>query len=164
MDSEVKIIISFLFKRSGKKQMNFSELYLNLSMDLHWFTPDYSKKILNYAIKNKLLIKQGTLIEPNIDINKITIPIGFSPSKNLQVYLDKKLTTDNKDLLKEIISRISEKSKLKPQEINQKIKRISKEKILNDEVTALLIAKNYGINIEDLYAEIENKIFLKPKE
>jgi len=81
MDSEIKIIIAFLFNRSGKKEMSFSEIYLSLSMDLNWFTPDDAKKFLNYAIKNKFLIKKGSLIEPAIEISKITIPVGFSPTK-----------------------------------------------------------------------------------
>ena len=33
-DPELKIILAFLLKRSGKKRLNPSELYLALSMDL----------------------------------------------------------------------------------------------------------------------------------
>lgn len=142
MDSEVKIIISFLFNRSGKKQMSFSEIYLSLSMDLNWFTPDDAKKILNYAIKNKFLNKKGNLIEPNIDLNKIIIPIGFSPSKKIQFNEEDKYLINHEDLLKEIINRIAEKTNLTYEDINKKIEISSKEKNLYNEVAALLLLKN----------------------
>lgn len=159
MDSEVKIIISFLFNRSGKKQMSFSEIYLSLSMDLNWFTPDDAKNFLNYSLKNKFLIKKGNLIEPNIDLNKIIIPIGFSPSKKIQFKEDNKYRIRHEDLLNEIISRIVEKTSLPYKEMEEKIKIFSREKKLTEEVAALLFAKEYEIDLEELFEEIENKIF-----
>ena len=47
MDSEKEIIISFLFKRSGKESLKFSDLYLALSMELNWFTPDDAKSFIS---------------------------------------------------------------------------------------------------------------------
>ena len=46
-DSEMRIIIAFLFKRSGKEEMSPSELYLPLSMDLQWFTPNQAKEFVD---------------------------------------------------------------------------------------------------------------------
>ena len=160
MDSEVKIIISFIFNRSGKKKMSFSEIYLNLSMDLNWFTPDNAKKFLNYAIKNKFLNKKGNLLEPTFDLNKIIIPIGFSPSKKIHFEEDNKYFIKHDDLLKEIIIRIVEKTNLLYEEITEKIKLTSREKNLTEEVAALLFAKVYKIDFEELFEEIENKIIL----
>ena len=88
MASEYEIIIAFIFKRSGKEKMNFSELYLDLSMNLNWFSPEDAKKFLNDAIKKKLSIKEDDQISLSFDINKITIPMGFSPSK--RVFSEKK--------------------------------------------------------------------------
>jgi len=71
MTSDAEIIITFLYKRSGKDELSFSDLYLNLSMELNWFTPDDAKAFVNTAIKQELLIKKGDLIKPNFDYNKI---------------------------------------------------------------------------------------------
>ena len=162
MDSEIKIIISFLFNRSGKKQMTFSEIYLNLSMDLDWFTPVDAKKFIDYALKNKFLTKKGKLIEPNIDLSKIIIPVGFSPSKKLEFKEKNRYIVKHEDLLDEIINRIVEKTNLNYEEIKEKIKSSSKEKNLLDEIVALLFAKEYEIDLEELYEEIENKILYPP--
>jgi len=79
MGSDANIIIAFLYKRSGKEELSFSELYLILSMELNWFTPDDAKTFVNMAIKQKLLIKKGELIKPNFDFRKIVVPVGFVP-------------------------------------------------------------------------------------
>jgi hypothetical protein len=83
MDSEKEIIISFLFKRSGKEELKFSELYLSLSMELNWFTPDDAKSFISLALEENLLTKKGDSIKPNFDYEKTTIPIGFTPSKRV---------------------------------------------------------------------------------
>jgi hypothetical protein len=160
MDSEIKIIISFLYKRSGKKQMSFSELYLSLSMDLNWFTPDDAKKFLNYSIKNKFLTKIGNLIEPNIDISKVIIPLGFSPSKKIQFIEEAKELGNEEDLLGEIVNSIIERTNLTYEDVSEKIINFSKEKNLYAEVAALLIAKEYEIDFKALYEKIENKIII----
>ena len=85
MSSDADIIIAFLFKRSGKEELSFSDLYLNLSMELNWFTPDDAKNFVNTSIKQKLLLKKGDLIKPNFDFNKIVVPVGFKPSKSVFV-------------------------------------------------------------------------------
>jgi len=158
MVSENEIIIAFLFKRSGKEKMSFSELYLNLSMNLKWSSPEDAKKFLNDAIKKKLLRKEDDQISPSFDINKITIPLAFSPSK--RVFSEKKNQKIEKDtsVFNQIVKRISEKTKLEEKQIIDKINEISKEKNLNEEIAALLVGKEYEIEINDFLKELENKI------
>ena len=56
MNKEHKIIISFVFNRSGKREMSFSEFYLTLSLDLKWFTPDNAKSFTLNSIEYKCFI------------------------------------------------------------------------------------------------------------
>ena len=158
MVSENEIIIAFLFKRSGKEKMSFSELYLNLSMDLNWFSPEDAKKFLNDAIKKNLLIKEDDQILLSFDINKITIPLGFSPSK--RVFFEKKNQKgiEEINILEQIVKKIHEKTNLKEQQIIDKINEISKEKNINEEIAALIIGKEYEIEINDFLKELEKKI------
>src|SRR4030042_2854801 len=128
MASEHEIIIAFLFKRSGKEKMSFSELYLDLSMNLNWFSPEDAKKFLNDAIKKKLLIKNDEQISLSVDINKIIIPLGFSPSK--RVFSEKKNQKELEEItvFKKIVNRIVDKTNLGEDQIIEKIDAISKEK------------------------------------
>jgi len=156
MVSENEIIIAFLFKRSGKEKMSFSELYLNLSMDLNWFSPEDAKKFLNDAIKKNLLIKEDDQILLSFDINKITIPLGFSPSK--RVFFEKKNQKgiEEINILEQIVKKIHEKTNLKEQQIIDKINEISKEKNIDEDIAALLVGKEYEIEINDFFKVIEN--------
>jgi len=158
MVSESEIILAFLFKRSGKEKMGFSELYLNLSIDLNWFSPEDAKKFLNDVIKKKLLIKEDNLLLPSFDLNKIKIPIGFSPSKRAFIEKKNQEGTEDKNIVSQIIKRINEKTKLEKKQIIDNINEISKEKNIIEEIAALLVGKEYEIEINDLFKEIENKI------
>ena len=121
MVSETEIILAFLFKRSGKEELSFSNLYLNLSMDLNWFTPDDAKAFVNMAIKNNLLTQKGELTKPTFDFKQIVVPVGFFPSKT--VFGEKEVEIiEEKEILSKIVQRIAEKTKITDKEILEKIK------------------------------------------
>jgi hypothetical protein len=162
MDSEREIIISFLFKRSGKEWLKFSDLYLALSMDLNWFTPDDAKAFINFAIKENLLTKKDTQIKPNFDYEKTNVPVGFTPSK--QVF---EITKDDKDedkpasILDELKKLIEKNKNIATVQVNELINNLAKEKNITEEVAALLIGREYNINFDDFYDKIEELIFKK---
>lgn len=158
MVSDAEIIIAFLFKRSGKSNISYSEVYLTLSMDLNWFTPEDAKAFVNAALKYKLLKKKGDLISSNFDYEKIVVPVGFYPSRNLFDEEEEKRIEKEEDILSQIIQRIGEKSKLNEPQISEKIDTIAKEKNLIKEIAALLIGKEYNIKLDDFLDEIEEKI------
>ena len=157
MNSDAEIIIAFIFKRSGKEELSFSDLYLNLSMDLNWFTPDDAKAFVNMAIKQKRLRKKGDLIKPSFDFNKIVIPVGFFPSKT--VFEEKEVEIiEEEDLVEKIVQRIVEKTKLDEKQVVEKINDIVKERNLTREVAALLFGKEHNLLFEDFYEQIEKRI------
>ena len=160
MDSEVKIIISFLFKRSGKEELTFSEIYLPLSMDLKWFSPKESKVFLNSALSQKFLIKKDELIKPNFDYKKIIVPFGFHPLK--QEYKEEIETNKEKpDVIKLIIKQILEKTDKNENSILEEIKEVSRERGISLEVAALLVSVGYDIDVSIFFNQIEDQIFIK---
>jgi len=163
MDSEAKIIIAFLFKRSGKERLNYSDLYLTLSMDLNWFTPDEAKAFVDNALNQKLLTLKDKLIKPNFNVDEITIPTGFHPTKQLSEEKEKKLH-EKQSILATVVKRIAEKTDLDDESIMKKIKATEKEKDVTPEVAALLVGKEHEISLEDFFDEIERNLFTKNRE
>jgi hypothetical protein len=159
MPSESEIIIAFIFKRSGKTMLSFSEFYLSLSMDLNWFSPKQAKEFVNIALKQKLLTEKDDIIKPNFDINNIIVPVGFYPSKKAMEEKRVKKIIKETNVLDELIDKIVKKSKLNKKDIEKKIYTIEKEKNINPEIAALLIGKDYNIPLEEFYKKIEEKIF-----
>jgi hypothetical protein len=157
MTSDAEIIIAFLYKRSGKEELGFSELYLILSMELNWFTPVDAKAFVNRSIKQKLLIEKGELVKPNFDINKIVVPVGFIPSRN--IFEKKEVDViEEEGFFKKIIRQIADKTKLDEKQIIGKIEDIAKERNITKEVAALLLGKDYNILFEGFYTQIEVRI------
>jgi hypothetical protein len=127
-------------------------------MDLNWFSPEDAKKFLNDAIKKKLLVKENDQISLSFDINKITITLCFFPSKSVFSEKKNKEVVEELNILDQIVKRIHEKTNLKEAQIFDKINEISKEKNLLEEIAALLVGKEFEIEINDFLKEIEDKI------
>ena len=159
MPSEAETIIGFLFKRSGKKELDLSEAYLTLSMDLKWFPPQEAKNFLNNAMKQKILIKKGDSIKPAFDYEKIVIPAGFQPSRQPKAAKKESLKEEKLDVVKKIINRVVEKTGLNEVEVVKKIKTVEKERNVVYGVASLIVGKEYGIKLEDLFTEIEDRLF-----
>jgi hypothetical protein len=160
MDSEAKIIIAFLFNRSGKTELKDSELYLPLSMELGWLSAKESQEFIKYAIKQELLIKKDGLLQPNFPFEKVIIPLGFTPSKKF--FAEKKDELKEYDIIDGIVIKISTLTNHNQEEILEEIKQEEKEKNLFSEVAALYVARKYSVDITDWYDSVE-KIFNKEK-
>jgi hypothetical protein len=157
MTSEAEQIIAFIFKRSGKNELGFSEMYLTLSMDLNWFTPDDAKSFVNNALKHNLLLKKGELVSPGFEINKTNVPLGFHPTGKLFEIETKPIATEE-NVLDEIVKKIEEKTELKKEEILEKIKKIEQERNLTSEVAALLVGKEYDVDLAEFHNRIEDEM------
>lgn len=163
MDSEAKIIIAFLFKRSGKEQLSYSDLYLTLAMDLNWFTPDDAKAFVDNALKQKLLTRKDKLIEPNFNVAEIAVPVGFRPTKKISEKKEKKIH-EKQNVLEMIVKRIEEKTNLNDEAVLKKIKEVEKERNVTREVAALLVGKENDVDLNDFFGEIEQKLFTENRE
>jgi len=158
MVSEKEILIAFIFKRSGKSALSFSDLYLTVSVDLNWSTPDEAKKLVNDLIENNFLIKKDDKVIPNFDINKIEIPVGFIPSK--KIFLEeKKKDIVEENLTDQILKKIIDKTGLDEDTILKKIKEIETEKNILFEVGLLFFAKMNDVELSKFYTKFEEKYF-----
>ena len=162
MDSEAKIIIAFLFNRSGKTELKDSELYLPLAMELGWLSVKESQEFIDYAIKQELLIKRDGLLQPNFPLEKITIPLGFTPSKKL--FSEKKDEVKAENIIDEIVIQISAVTNHSQREILEEIKQEQKEKNLLLEVAALYVARKYCVDITDWYNSVEKLLIKENRE
>ncbi len=157
MTAQAEIVLAFVFKRSGKTELSFSEIYLTLSMELNWFNPEDAKKFVNKSLSEKLLTKKNSQIRPCFDISKIDIPLGFFPKGAL---FEEKVKTEEKKIskLNQIIKKIEGASNKDRKVIYEKIKKIERERNLTTIVSALLLAKEYGLFLGELIPDIERKM------
>ena len=164
MVSEKEIIITFLYNRSGKSKLSYNELYLTLSIELNWFTPDDAKLFINQVVSENILKKEKEELSPNFDFHKIEVPIGFSPSK--QVFQENAELPEKKDevLIDKLISKLVDKTKLDEKSIISQIREIQEKRNIKIEIAALLFAKEHNVSMDEYLEEIETNIFRENKE
>jgi hypothetical protein len=158
MGSEAKIVIAFLFNRSGKTGLKDAELYLPLSMELGWLSSKESQEFVKYAIKHDLLVRKEGLLYPNFPFKQITIPVGFAPSKGL--FSEETTEQKEENIIDGIVTQISTQTNQSKSEILDEIRHEEKEKNLLPEVVALYVAKKHGVDIADWCNAVE-KILIK---
>lgn len=155
MDSEAKIIIAFLFNRSGKNHLTESELYLPLSMELGWLSTKESQEFVNYAIKQGLLVKKENKVLPNFPIETVTIPVGFFPSKK---HFSGNGREQQGSIIDGIINGICEITKQRHQEIAEEMLKEEKEKHLLPAVAALYVARKHGVEVDEWFDAVESTL------
>lgn len=161
MEFEAKIILAFLFNRSGKTELTEGELYLPLAMELGWFSTKESQQFVKYALKKKLLVKKDGVVSPNFPLDQIKIPVGFTPTKkNFQ----EKTEEQKKDIIEEIVTQIFIQTNRDKSEIYEEIKKDGKEKNLLGIVAALYVARRYNIDVSKWYSLVETYLFKENKE
>jgi len=162
METEAKIILAFLFNRSGKTTLAESEMYLPLSMELGWFSTKEAQDFIKYALRHKLLVKNDKLLSPNFQVDTISIPVGFTPTKKM---LNEKTEAQKEaNVIDSIVSQISQHSKKDPQELHEEIHHEASEKNIVPEVAALYIARKYNIDITEWIDTVEKIVFKESTE
>ncbi|MFZ2412244.1 MAG: DUF2240 family protein [Candidatus Methanoperedens sp.] len=144
--SDLTYTVSMPFLRKGKETLKESEFVLALSIDLNWLTPEQAKNVLNLAEKSGLLKKEGEMIHPAFDISGVNIPSGFKPEP---------ASFDKKTLFDRVTDRIISGTGIEKRKvialINKKQEELSKMVVI--EVSALLVAIDHGLIVDDLIKE-----------
>jgi len=157
MESEAKIIIAFLFNRSGKTALKDTELYLPLCMELGWFSTKEAQEFVKYSLKKELLIKKEGALHPNFPVEKTSIPVGFTPTKKL--FSEKTHEEKKENILADIVAQISIQTNRNHQEILKEITSEEEEKNILPEVAVLYLARKYNVDMTDWYDVVEQKLF-----
>ena len=157
-DELVKQVISFIFKRSGKKQISESDIYLTLSMELKWCPPHVAKSFVSEIEKASLIINEKEMISPSFNIDKISIPIDFRPSPDFFEEYKAEINKNQKIDIDQLLELIQQNLNLSKEQLTDAINLIQKEKMVNENVAILLLAKKANINIDPYLTEIEHML------
>ncbi|MDP3103432.1 MAG: DUF2240 family protein [Candidatus Methanoperedens sp.] len=145
--------ISVPFKRKGKDSLKESEFVLALSFDLNWFTPEQAKKVVLEAEKAGLIKREGDIIRPAFDLSSVEPPQGFKPG----------VLDEERSIFDRIIERITAETGMDKRKvialINKKQDELSK--LVEIEVSAILIALEHGVALDNLIDE-EYKALVNP--
>ncbi len=164
MHNEAKQVIAFIFKRSGKKTLPASDVYLAISMELQWCSPKEAKTFVKQAVANGLLSETKQGITPSFPVESIIIPTGFIPSSDCFSKGDSLLeSSKNTDVINIVVFRVKQKFQMSEEDIKKDIQEIASMKLLYEEVAAIFYAKKMDIEINDLLGDMEQIVFTSEK-
>ena len=131
------------FKRKGIDSMKENDFVMALSMDLNWFKPDAARAFVKTAMETGILSMEMDMIKAQFNIEDVDIPVGFIPNSASFTKID---------IFEQIIERIMEHTGDDKQSI---IARINQKKndtkgLFTIEVLGILLAREYGIQVNDL--------------
>jgi len=152
MIEEIQHIIAFIFKRSGKQKLSYSEFYLTLSMELNWCAPHIAKEFTDALITKGYLMREDEDITPTFSLKTISIPTGFSPSKkvfdaNTIIHY---IAPNQAQMYEQIIERITQQTTQSKDEISQGINQYKTKLHITQEIAGFLYAKKLDVPIDDL--------------
>lgn len=148
--NQLRQTIAFLFKRKGEEFLSEKELLFSLSIDLHWFSPDECKKIIDNALELKLLVKTEKGLKPNFDYKKTELPIDFKPGRDILGFKE--------DVFLRIVNELSEKTGMDKKNVVAEINRLNNELNIEVEVIALLLVRKYNLDISKFLDDVEKII------
>ena len=135
--------VAMPFRKRGKNALKTSEFIFALSLDLGWFSPEQAKEVLNKAKNDGLVSIKDDEISPNFDFKTIDIPLGFKPD------LKREQSIFERTIERIMITGLSRKESIAL--VNKKQE--SMANLIGIEISALLVAKERDIDIEDLIDE-----------
>lgn len=143
--SNLVFTVSMPFKKKGKDTLKESEFILALSIDLNWFSPEQARSLLAEAEKKGLLKRDGGMVNPLFDLTSVQIPPSFKPES----------VTEEKSIFDRTIDRIIVTAGLEKRIIISLINKKQEElmKMVDIEVSALLVALEQGVIVDDLIEE-----------
>lgn len=71
------------FRRRGEDRLSETEFVAAVAMELGWFTPDQTKRLIDIAVTEGLLAKQAGQLEPMFDIDETAVPEDFVPDESI---------------------------------------------------------------------------------
>lgn len=148
--SELQRSIAVLFRRKGKEVLTEREFVFSASMDLRWFSPKEAQKMMDAGLAGGHLRKVDGNLLPTFEFGEIDVPIDYRPAPEMLKEAPRKRP---RDLFSEIIDTISRSKSVSKREVVSKVNKKQEMLGIDVEPAALLVACDYGIDVDGAYIE-----------
>lgn len=164
MYTEEKIILTFIYKRSGKDRLTANEIHLPLAIELKWFTNTDAKHFVQHCLELKILKKTTDGLQPTFDINTIEMPPEFIPSLTFSSKNNIPNTSTTTNITHNIMEIIVEHEKISRPSLMSRLKKQALAKNITTLAAALLYAKEHEIPLPYDTTDFEQAIIKENAE
>jgi hypothetical protein len=79
----LRIVVAAPFRQHGHGRLGESEFVVALSLDRDWFSPDQASRLVDVAIGEGLVSREGNDLVATFDPDTVSVPAGFEPDEEL---------------------------------------------------------------------------------
>lgn len=139
MDREKAFLVATPFKKRGKKSLKISDFIFALSLDLKWGSPEKVRALLREAEAEGMVKMEGENVSAIFDTEAVEVPLGFKP-------------TTEEGILDQAIRLITSQTGMSRKEViaMANVKQDSLKKLVELDAVVLLMAREMGIDVNDL--------------
>jgi Uncharacterized protein conserved in archaea len=148
MVEEIRKLLLYLKKTTGKYEFSESEILNILSIRVRYLTPDQVKEFLRIAVEQRCLKLTDGLYSITCSINGIELSLDYKP--NFDAIVNE---TNGEDVTETVIALITEKTNLSKRDVISEINKMrEKNPFLSTKVAALVVARLNGLDVEKFLA------------
>ena len=142
-----------LFNKKGKSSLTEKEFVFAASLDLRWFTPKEAQKFLDISVESELLALDGDKVKPTFDYKSVEIPKGYSPTNDLL-----QTSAKPKGIFLKLVDQISTEKDIPSKDVISQVNHTQDRMGIDVEVAALIVARQYGIDISEHIDKVEEDV------
>ena len=79
----LRVVVAAPFRQRGRDRLGESEFVVALSLDRDWFSPDQASRVVDIAVGDGLLSRDGETLRIEFDPDAVSVPAGFEPDEEL---------------------------------------------------------------------------------
>jgi hypothetical protein len=134
----LRVVVAAPFRQRGRERLGESEFVVALSLDRGWFSPDQASRVVDVAVGQGLLSREGEDLLTAFDPDDVPVPPTFEPDEDLL-----QEPSPFERVLDALVSEGVEK-----QEAVADINRLQADLDLTLEAAAVLYARRRGVGVE----------------
>ncbi|MDO9536730.1 MAG: DUF2240 family protein [Thermoplasmata archaeon] len=157
--SELQVALAQVFRKKGKSSMPENDFVFAVSLDFRWFTPKEAQKLLELGLDSELLAMKDGIVSPTFDFKATEIPKGYSPAPELILQ-----NKQPRGLFLKIVDMISQSKNLPTKDVISQINQTQDRMSVDIEVAALVVAKNFELDVSKYLDLVEEEIGKRYKQ
>ncbi|MEM3256522.1 MAG: DUF2240 family protein [Thermoplasmatales archaeon] len=143
MTEEIRKLLLYLERSTGKYEFSETEIMNNISIKSRYLTPDQVKEFLRVAVEGGYLTLKSGLYRITCSLDGIDIGLDYKPDFNS--IIESKGERDDTDIIiEEIVKKTGKTKKEIVSEINRMIER---NPYIRARIAALILAKLSGVDV-----------------
>lgn len=151
--TELETAIAQIFRRKGKTTLSEKDFVFAASLDFGWFSPKEAQKLLELGQESELLSMEDGLVKPTFDYRALEIPKGFAPTAELF-----QTAAQPKGIFLKIVESIARKTGMPAKDLISQINQTQDRMGVDVDVAALIVARNFDVDVAEYMDMVEEEI------